>query len=459
MHLRRKLKLFAHRCFSCPLSFVLVGFLFLSGSTCPFLLLAHGQEQKSSIQVWPSDPPNSNPFPKSTTIAGIGLTGRYKVYEDPGHIPAGADTWFPSWDADGNLYSPYADGWVGEVRVAGMGPNSTEGAAKIVGDDPMNLQITPLTPYHVSSVPYGGRYPSASLVYNGVWYYGTYVLDVLVDKEYNCWWCVVGPLVGFGVSRDHGHTWTDSTLTPTNNLFHETAKDGHRVRMGMAHFVDLGKNLEYSPDGYAYLVADGALTPGTPEGRALFNAPTWPKYNHALFKGDMFYLARTKPSPDTINKESAWEFYGGKDKNGHDIWTHKFADIKPLFEWAGHCGGAEVTYDAPLKKYIWFVTDPLEATGGFTKGMYGTPYNTYVLESDALTGPWRLVTYMRSFGSQAYWANLPSKFISSDGRTAWLLYAANWTGNVPVDPPGSKYALCLHEIELLKPSSAKGESR
>ena len=99
---------------------------------------------------------------------------------------------------------------------------------------------------------------------------------------------------------------------------------------------------------------------------------------------------------------------------------------------------------------------PLEGTGGFVPGEYGIPYNTYVLESDRLTGPWRLVSYMRTFGEQAYWANIPSKFVSPDGRTAWLCYAANWTGNIPVDPPGSKYALCLHEIKLLGPKAASG---
>ncbi|MCL5670133.1 MAG: hypothetical protein M1423_02370 [Acidobacteria bacterium] len=122
----------------------------------------------------------------------------------------------------------------------------------------------------------------------------------------------------------------------------------------------------------------------------------------------------------------------------------------------GRCSGARVTYDAPLKKYLWFVNDPLESTGGFVPGEYGIPYNTYVLESDRLTDPWRLVSYMRTFGEQAYWANIPSKFVSPDGRTAWLCYAANWTGNIPVDPPGSKYALCLHEIKLLGPKAASG---
>ena len=408
---------------------------------------ASEQSAESKLRVWPSESPESCPFPPSTVITGIALTGRHKAYEK-------ADTWFPSWASDGDVYSPYADGWVKGLWSSGGGiwisdKRPAEGAAKITGNDPMNLQVTPLTLYHTFAEPYGGRYPCASLVFNGVWYYGTYAVDVPISKEYNCMWCSAGPLVGFGISRDLGLTWQDTKLTPTNNLFQETAKDGHRVKMAMAHFVDLGKNMEHSPDGYAYLVGDGALTPGTPSAQALLSAPTWGKYNQTIFKGDMFYLARTKPSPETINDKAAWEFYGGKDARGNPVWTKSFDGMKPLFEWVGHCGGAQVTYDAPLKKYLWLVTDPLEGTGGFLGGLYGVPYNTYVLESDELTGPWKLVTYMRKFGQQAYWLNVPSKFISADGRTAWLCYSANWTADMKEDPPESKYALSLHEINLL----------
>ena len=79
----------------------------------------------------------------------------------------------------------------------------------------------------------------------------------------------------------------------------------------------------------------------------------------------------------------------------------------------------------------------------------------YILEADALTGPWRLVTYMKDFGEQAYFVNFPSKFISGDGRTLWLCYSANfasgWNGAKPLkaNPPGSGYGLGLHEVRLL----------
>jgi hypothetical protein len=64
---------------------------------------------------------------------------------------------------------------------------------------------------------------------------------------------------------------------------------------------------------------------------------------------------------------------------------------------------------------------------------------------------------MSNFGEQAYFVNLPSKFISAgDGRSLWLCYAANfssgWGGTTfKAQPPGSRYGMCLQEIRLLKP--------
>jgi hypothetical protein len=65
-----------------------------------------------------------------------------------------------------------------------------------------------------------------------------------------------------------------------------------------------------------------------------------------------------------------------------------------------------------------------------------------------------MVSYLYSFGPQAYFVNIPSKFISEDGKTAWLCYSANFTYTRQDqyhhgDPKGSKYALSLHEIKFL----------
>ena len=85
----------------------------------------------------------------------------------------------------------------------------------------------------------------------------------------------------------------------------------------------------------------------------------------------------------------------------------------------------------------------------------GQDENLLFLKLADITGPWELVSYMKNFGEQAYFVNIPSKFISPDGRKLWLCYAANFTNlvkvhaEIPVNPPGSRYGLVLQEIELI----------
>jgi len=52
---------------------------------------------------------------------------------------------------------------------------------------------------------------------------------------------------------------------------------------------------------------------------------------------------------------------------------------------------------------------------------------------------------------QAYFVNIPSKFISPDGRTVWLCFSGNWTHRIAVDPAGSRHAMCLYDLKLVKP--------
>jgi len=133
-------------------------------------------------------------------------------------------------------------------------PAST-GQARIVGDDPLQLEIVNLGTFASDPAPYTGRYPGSSLVHDGVWYYGTYTLDDIDGACGN--WCTLGPFVGFRTSTDYGRTWAETPHTPGSPLFGESALNGERVRVGAPHVVDFGCNLEHSPDGNAYLLAHG----------------------------------------------------------------------------------------------------------------------------------------------------------------------------------------------------------
>jgi hypothetical protein len=424
------------------ISKVIVGFLLGTGQA----LTAAATHDKNGF-VWKSDAPTNCPFGRSEDITGIFFTGRSRTYTT-------ADTWYPSWASDDKLYSPFTDGAVNGV-FSGSGYNFDKqklpvtGFAVIEGADPVDLKITRPGLIEHEPNPYGGQYPCGSLVYNGVWYYGTYTLDWHKDP-----WDIMGPFVGFNVSMDLGRTWLPKTRTALNPIFGESAKDGRpvrmwkmkatyekseykegrqgaRVKMGAPHFVDFGKNMMHSPDGKAYLVAHGSTR------RDSYNS--WAS-------GDQVYLFRVKPSPETINDPSAYEFYGGQDGSGRAVWTNDFGKTKPILEWNDYMGIVTATYVPGLKRYIMCVTN-----GRGPKKDGNGPYDTYLLEATDLTGPWKLITYMKSFGEQAYFVNLPSKFIGTDGKNLWLSYSHGWS-HKKQNPRGSTYAWCLQEIRLLGPS-------
>ncbi len=392
-------------------------------------------QQKAGPQLWPSEPPKDIPFEQSKELIGILFTGVHSDYR-------AADTWYPSWAADDNLYSPWTDGQTDGMRSSSGGLNATTGQAVMYGNDPLNLKIKALGLTKGNPRPYEGRYPCGSLVYDGVWYYGTYCLGPAGSVEYEGmrWnWPVLGPIPGFRISTDYGKTWTDSPHTPANPLFPEPAKFMGPLKIGSPKFADFGKNMEHSPDGKAYLVGYGAEE----------NDPK-PRYaNLSWISGDQIYLTRVKPSIENINDESKYEYFAGHNEDGKPIWTYDFEDIKPLLEWNNNMGCVTITYNAPLKKYLMCITDGWPTVAKM---------NSYILESGKITGPWKLVTYMKEFGEQGYFLNFPSKFISKDGLTLWLCYSGNFSqgwNNIrfEADPPGSRYGLVLQQVKLLNPAT------
>ena len=103
-------------------------------------------------------------------------------------------------------------------------------------------------------------------------------------------------------------------------------------------------------------------------------------------------------------------------------------------------GSVSMTYIAPLRRYLIAISRPND---GFND--YGD-YDTYFLEADRITGPYRMIQYLHNFGAQAYYVNMPSRFISADGRTLWLQYSSG--DGTPETPPGSRYAMSFQEAVL-----------
>jgi len=440
---------------------------------------------------WKSEVPENCPFEQSKVLTGIVFTGKHSDYQC-------GDTFYPSWASDGNMYSPWTDGVTDGIRCASGGnlaKGFRTGHAVMIGDDPLKLEIKNTSPPKKAHArPYRGRYPCGSLVYNGIWYYGTYCLGpstTIYHHGFKWGFPNLGPMPGFHVSYDLGKSWQAPPTSPQKPLFPEPAEFLDPVKIGAPHFVDFGKNMQYSPDGKAYLLGMGAeindpmprpcikpgsdgtvyelnencsdpinlqLRPGEAADKdykavyeKAFKFARGKKFAHgnlSWITADQVYLTRIKPSPETINDLSAYEFFAGHDKAGEPLWSNDFMKIKPLIEWNNNMGCVTATYVPGLKKYLMCITDGWPTVGKM---------DSYILEADKITGPWRMVTYMKDFGEQAYFLNFPSKFISDDGKTLWLCYSANyssgWNGvKLEYNPPGGRYGLSLHEVKLTGPA-------
>eukprot|EP01084_Bolivina_argentea_P068325 124373_1 len=380
--------------------------------------------------TWENNPPSSIPFEKSSDIIGWEYLNN-SIYNYGGQSVA-ADTWYPTWSSNGNLYTPFTDGTIilsnnkSITSMSGSGSNpsynSTTGFVTVSGNNVSNLQLISGGTFTASTYPYRGRYPCGSLIYNNTWFYGTYMLN---NTDYCGGWCVQGPFVGFRWSTDWGQTWTEPRIKCNNasdNIFRETTENDKKIKFGAPHVVDFGQELQYSGDKKLYIVGHGA---------------TRITANQSWMQGDQVYLARVIPIISSVNDSNEWEFYGGNNK-----WIKGNVTLaKPLFTWINRTGVVTMTYFNVLKKYVMTVSTPDSGVG--TQGAF----DTYFLESDDIVGPWKYITYMREFGPEAYFVNHPSKFLDTDidttsnTYTAYLSYSANYALNrgKQGNPIGSGY--------------------
>ena len=402
--------------------------------------------------------PRKCPLTLSRRYGGISFTGRYATYTN-------ADTWYFISATDGTLYSCWTDGAVNGQGTGSPNPWS----ARITGSDPLRLGVSTVgkrISHHGNELlpPNFGRYPSAQLMYNDIWYYGTYLLEQDDRSLFvpNADWPVLQPFVGFRLSSDFGETWYDQT-SPLEPLL-ENAHDKwvrahgvdfnpHEVMIGAPHFVDFGKNLQYAPtDGptgrkWAYMVAHGADAGST-------------LAHNSWISGDNIYLVRILMPEGTdleaneryVNNPANWQYLsrdGSYRPWNRDNLQEVYDNIRPIVDATGYLGNVGLTYNAPLGKFFMTLSrvDPTDRNS----------FDALILESDAIDGRYRVVQYLKGFAAVSYFLNIPSRFISSDGRTMWLSYSSNYHYKNNPQPTigGSQYSLCLTEFAL----DGRGEAR
>ncbi len=290
--------------------------------------------------------PNDFPLPLSKDISAY-LYAPDCAVSDRG----GVDTWFVSWASDDLLYSGFTDGRVGNVTSSSGATypytNTTTGYVMLSGSNPLNLTIISPGNFTSNTGPYTGHYPSANLHYNGVWYQSTYGVSENHGPCEN--WCVQGPFISFRYSLDQGRSWYGYNLHPANdrdNLFNQTSANRQKVKYGALHFVDFGKNQEWSPDGYVYLIGHGSNSSYPASPNTSFPVESWNEE-------DQIYLCRVRASIQNMNDSNQFEFWNGTDyirgKDGID-------KAQTLFTFPNKTGTVTASYVPALKKYLMVIS-------------------------------------------------------------------------------------------------------
>jgi len=526
---------------------------------------------------WPDNQPEDCPFAESSEIIKVVFTGRYANYTH-------ADTWFPMWAADGNEYSPFTDGTVDGYMSVGHytnmhkvyeNKNHRTGQASMVGDDPMSLKVTGLGSM---STNYDNFYPCASVIADGVWYFGHY--DAFNDTGYFAGWRYSTNWNHF--TEEQNYPWTNEYWTCAYDVSKEaryfdfgvdgevepghiavnsktiynaktgygwdkpltadTVRDEHAVKT-MKDFslcdedrtfkldvkngeyrvlVFIGDRGNYSHDKISVL-AEGVVkinnantTAGDPgkevlpfefnvtvkdgqldllfqdgggkdpywmgnalyarpvtddnffneKGKAKFRVPRAVVFgqdnklsadnkiylvSHGYSKGtgtnnwangDALYLCRVDEGIRNVTNPDKYEFWTGSK------WASSVEDAAPFLEWPDNIGGATITWNPGLKKYILVVHH--NAKTGIND--VAEEHRTIFMESDKITGPYKTIHYMTNWGPGSYFGNIPAKWISKDGKTAWLVIAANCWAE-PANPKQCVYSCSMHEIKFVTSSN------
>ncbi|MBV9338321.1 MAG: hypothetical protein JO262_14670 [Solirubrobacterales bacterium] len=369
---------------------------------------------------------NVTPLPSSRLITGASwLTGRYNP-------PANqwGDILPTVWSNDGSTYVLMDDGGVDVPKPGGFWRQSL---AKITGAPPhLRFQRVggALPPPHTWSEiggdpdnddgPLGPYYSTGFAEAGGVFY---------ATQQRNWNWAANGSytgLVGIAYSTDHGNTWgfpSKPFPAPLGNL----------------NFVDGGGPGGAYPDGYMYAI-------GT----------------EREFNASRMVLGRVQTGVANVTDPSHWQWYAGSTTGagGASVpkWTTSLAAAVPTLNWSGHITYPQMAYDPGLHRYLLTFTYSYHAQA---PALWKGGAQLVIAESANPWGPFSFVATSRNFGpSNGYGAAFPSQWMSRDGRTLWLKWAANFDGCAKGLDCSGVYGFNVAEVRLTakapaaKPASA-----
>jgi hypothetical protein len=290
----------------------------------------------------------------------------------------GSDNWPLTWAEDNHLYAAYGDGY-------GFHPMTKTklglGFAQIQGTPSTQVRgINIRSPTENPAMGPAGAKASGLLMIDGVLYCWLRNADGQGRSSRLAW------------STDHARTWTLADWTFPD--------------VGYPTFINYGRNYAGARDAYVYVVShDHPSAYHAADGFILLRAPINALRNHDDYE---CYVT-------SVNKVPRW--------------TENIAERGHVFSFPRHCCRSGITYNAPLKRYLWWQQH------SFTNGelLFGDPATDTryhggfgIYDAPEPWGPWTTTYFTERWDvGPGEAACFPTKWMSATGRSLYLVFSGN----------------------------------
>ena len=201
-------------------------------------------------------------------------------------------------------------------------------------------------------------------------------------------------------SKNHGTNWTWA--------------DWHFAdTFGCPEFVQFGPNYANARDDYVYVVSQA---------------------NDSAY-GYSPDIVMARVPKNQVPERDSYECFAGRDPKGEPRWSSDLKQRQPVFTDPRGTQRVAITYNSGLKRYMLTTSHrPVGSQATHTPALG-------VFDAPEPWGPWTSVYYDSRWSgtNRTYHHKFPTKWMSPDGRTLWLLYSG-------LD--GGLYTLCLKKATL-----------
>jgi hypothetical protein len=189
---------------------------------------------------------------------------------------------------------------------------------------------------------------------------------------------------------------------------------------GCPEFVQFGPNYSGARDRYVYVVSQA---------------------NDSAY-GYSPDIVMARVLKHQVPERNFYEFFVGFDRNARPQWSSDLTQRKPIFTDPNGTQRIAITYNAGLKRYLLTTSHRPAGSQAMHTAALG------VFDAPEPWGPWTTVFYDShwSGANRTYHHKFPTKWMSADGGSLWLLYSG-------LD--GGLYTFCLKKATLVLTPSTK----